>query len=254
MKHRRVLVVVLFLALIFVSAKIASALGLEAAVGVWNQDPSGDVSYKGQSLDVENELKYDSETRLFGRVKIDMPLLFPNIYIMGTPMEFEDNGSKNINFTFGNKTFNGNVPFSSKLQLDHYDIALYYGLPFLKTATAGKFNAEVGLNVRMIDFKADINQPQTNKSESKSLDIWMPMIYIGAQLKPVKTLAVEAEARGIAYSGNHYYDLIGRLKVKPVGPLFIAGGYRYENIKIDESDIKASLKFKGPFIEAGVEF
>ncbi|TAL26730.1 MAG: TIGR04219 family outer membrane beta-barrel protein, partial [Nitrospirae bacterium] len=178
----------------------------------------------------------------------------PNIYLMASPMEFEGNGSKNINFTFGDKTFTNNVPFSSKLQLDHYDIALFYGLPFLKTATAGKLNAEIGLNARMIDFKAEISQPTTNKSESKSLNIWMPMIYVGAQLKPVKRFAVEAEARGIAYSGNHYYDIIGRLKVKPVGPLFIAGGYRYEDIKIDESDIKANLKFRGPFIEAGVEF
>lgn len=254
MNRLRIFAGVLFLALIFVAPQIASAIGLEAAVRVWKQDPSGDISYKGESLSIENELKYDSKTKVFGRVKIDMPLMMPNIYLMATPMKFEADGSKNVDFIFGDETFTGSVPFSSKVQLDHYDICLYYGLPFLKTATLGKLNAEVGLNARIIDFKAEINQPTTGKSESKSLTFPVPMIYVGAQFKPVKLIAVEAEARGIAYGSNHYYDLIGRLKVRPIGTAFIAGGYRYEDIKIDRSNVKANLKFEGPFIEAGVEF
>lgn len=113
---------------------------------------------------------------------------------------------------------------------------------------------EVGLNVRIMDWQAEINQPSTGISESKSLTLPVPMIYLGAQLKPVKYLSLEAEARGIAYSSNHYYDLIGRIKVQPIGPVFIAGGYRYEDVKIDQSDIKANITFKGPFLELGIAF
>jgi outer membrane protein len=245
---------ILGLVVIFFAAPMASAMGLEAAVGVWRPDPSGDIGYKGESLSVENELKYDAESKVFGRVKIDMPLVIPNIYLMATPMKFEGDGSKNINFTLGDKTFAGNTPFSSSLKLDHYDVALYYGIPFLKTATLGMFNVEAGLNARIIDLKVEINQPSTGISESKSLTLLVPMIYLGAQLKPVKYLSLEAEARGIAYSSNHYYDLIGRLKVQPIGPVFIAGGYRYEDVKIDQSDVKAKITFKGPFLELGIVF
>ena len=106
-------------------------------MGIWRQDPSGDIGYKGESLSLDNELKYDTKSKVFGRVKIDMPLVIPNIYLMATPMKFDGDGSKNANFTFGDKTFAGNAPFSSSLKLDHYDVALYYGLPFLKTATLG---------------------------------------------------------------------------------------------------------------------
>lgn len=262
MNRLRIFAGVLFLALIFVVPQIASAIGIEAAVGVWKQDPSGDISYKGltstDTLSVEDELKYDSKTKVFGRVKIDMPLMLPNIYLMATPMKFEADGSKTTNFTFGDKTFDITAPFSSKVQLDHYDICLYYGLPFLKTATLGKLNAEVGLNARIIDFKAEISGRDVATSlqatESKSLTLPVPMIYVGAQFKPVKLIGIEAEVRGIAYGSNHYYDLIGRVKVRPIGPAFIAGGYRYEDIKIDKSNVKANLKFEGPFIEAGVEF
>lgn len=237
----------------------SQALGLEVAAGVWSQGPSGDISYDGNlapgtTLDIEKDLKYDKKTKLFGRIKAELPLFFPNIYIMATPMKFEETGSKNIPFTFGNQTFNANVPFHSKLQLDHYDIAFYYSLPFLKTATMGKLNAELGINARIIDLKAEITQNTLGISESQSFTIPVPMIYAGIQVNPVKFFSVELEGRGIAYSSNHYYDFIGRVKIRPFGPIFVAGGYRIEDIKIDHSDIKASIKFKGPFAEAGVQF
>ena len=247
--------IILFLLSIFLLPEITSAVGLEVAVGGWRQDPSGDIGYKGEKLSVENELKYDSETKIFGRAKIDLPLWLPNIYLMATPMKFEeDEGRKSINFTFGDKTFAANVPFKSSLRADHYDLCLYYGLPFLKMATLGILNVDLGLNGRIINFKAKIDQPTTGIKESKSLTIPVPMAYAGIQIKPVKFIGIEFEGRGIAFSSNHYYDLIGRLKIKPFGPVFVAGGYRHEDVKIDKSDVKASLKFKGPFAEAGIEF
>jgi len=252
----RILVVggILFLSSVFLVPEITSAVGLEVAVGGWRQDPSGDISYKGEKLGLENELKYNSENKIFGRAKIDLPLWFPNIYLMATPIELEDEGTKSINFTFGDKTFTANIPFTSSIQADHYDICLYYGLPFLKKATLGKLNAELGLNGRIIDFNAKIDQTATGIKESKSLTFLVPMVYAGIQIKPVKFIGAEVEARGIAFSSNHYYDFIGRLKIKPFRPVFISGGYRYEDIKIDEKDVKATLKFNGPFVEVGIEF
>ncbi|MCX7793466.1 MAG: TIGR04219 family outer membrane beta-barrel protein [Thermodesulfovibrionales bacterium] len=237
---------------------IAGAIGFEASIGAWNQDPEGYVSYKpvtsADRLDIEQDLNYDKETKVFGRLKIDMPLVIPNIYLMATPSRFDGRGQKDVSFKFGDKTFNANVPFDSEVQLDHYDIALYYGIPGLKTATLGILNIELGLNARIIDFYAEVKQPTTSISASKSATIPVPMVYAGIQVEPVDLLKIEGEFRGIAYSSNHYYDIIGRLKLNPFGPLFIAGGYRYEDVKIDYSDIEAEFKLKGPFLEAGIEF
>lgn len=235
--------------------QIASAIGLEVAVGVWNQDPQGDIAYKGTSLSLEDDMKYGDETRFFGRAKIDMPLIIPNIYLMATPMKFDGTGSKDINFfKFGDKTFTGNVPFTSEVRLDHYDVAFYYGLPFVKTLTAGKLDIEAGLNIRVIDLNVEVQQTSTSMQESKDSTLPIPMVYLGAQINPVEKLSIEAEIRGIAYSSNHYYDLIGRAKYKLFGPAFIAAGYRYEDMKIDEKDIKADIRFSGPFAEVGVKF
>jgi hypothetical protein len=40
----------------------------------------------------------------------------------------------------------------------------------------------------------------------------------------------------------------------PFGPLFMAGGYRYDNRKIDYKDVDVDADIKGPFVEVGFEF
>ncbi len=230
------------------------AISVEGSIGVWNQDPSGYISYKGDQIDVDSNLRYGKKTRPMGRLKIDMPSILPNIYLMATPSRFEAIGQKDTSFTFGGQTYQANVPFYSKTRLDHYDIALYYGIPGLKKLTNGVLSAELGLNVRIMDLYAKVEQSQNNISESKSLTVPIPMLYTGLQIRPVNLLSMEGELRGVAYNSNHYYDLIGRLKVKPVKYVFLAGGYRYQELKIDVSDVKSKVKLKGPFVEAGFEF
>jgi len=251
-------VLAVFTVLLLVTPDRTYALGLEAAAGFWNQAPSGDLKYssdtlgEGTTLDLKDDLNYNSKSRPYLRVKADLPLFLPNIYLMATPMKFEGKGSKNFDFTFGNRRFNASIPFNSELRADHYDVAVYYSVPFLNTATAGSLNVELGLNLRIIDFEAKVSQGTL--SETASYTIPIPMVYAGVQLEPVDLFSIEAELRGVSYSSNSYYDVIGRMKVKPAGPVFIAGGYRYEKIKIDHNDVKASMEFKGPFIEAGVSF
>lgn len=233
---------------------VTFALGIEASIGGWRQDPGGYLSYKGDTLDVDQNLRYGKKDRVFARLKIDMPSIIPNLYFMASPTKFSGEGQKDVNFRFGDRTFTANIPFYSEVKLDHYDLALYYGVPGINTLTKGIFNVELGLNARIFDFSAKLEQQQTGISESKSAKVPIPMVYTGVQIKPVKFLKVEGEFRGIAYGSNRYYDAIGRLKVKPYGPVFVSGGYRYQELKIDYQDIRSKIKLNGPFLEAGLEF
>lgn len=252
---KKLMPIIIFI-IIFTVPTASYALGLEFAVGGWKQSPQGYLSYElvteNDELDLERDCKYDDETRFTGRIKIDMPLFLPNIYLMASPMEFEGTGSKTIDFNFGGEIIKGNVPFYSKLTLDHYDIGLYYGIPFIETITAETINIDIGLNIRIYDFKVEIKQDTTEESESSTLPI--PALYLATQIKPFEKLAIEAEARGISYSGNQLYSLIGRVKVTVFGPVFAAAGYRYDKIKIDEEDVEVDMDFSGPFIEAGFKF
>ena len=245
--------------LLMITPQRSFALGLEIGLGYWQQGPSGSILNSGDvltgtKLDLESDLNYDTENRFFGRIKVELPLFLPNIYVMATPMKFEESGQTTFNINFGDQTIQANIPFESTLKLDHYDIALYYSLPFIRTATLDKLNIELGLNARFIDFEMEIIQQSAGISEKESETVVLPMGYIGIQISPMESFSIEAEGRGVAYSSNHYFDLIVRLKVKPFGPFFISAGYRYQDIDIDESDVEVNIEFKGPFAEAGLSF
>jgi outer membrane protein len=254
MKRIQYYLVCLFILSLVVVPYRAFALGLEAGIGYWKQNPSGTLDYKGvtaaDNLDLKNDMNLESKSRPFVRVKAELPLVLPNIYFMATPMSFEGTGEKNVNFTYGGQTFTGNVPIQSKVKMDHYDLAFYY--TFLDKLTLDTVNLDLGLDVRAISFEGTISQGSL--SASKSLSLYIPMGYVGLRVKPVSAFSIEAEARAVAFGKSHYYDLIGRLKIKPVGPLFIAAGYRSETIKIDTDDVKTDVKFAGPFAEVGVSF
>ncbi|MBF0559751.1 MAG: TIGR04219 family outer membrane beta-barrel protein [Nitrospirae bacterium] len=238
---------------VFMLPQVASSMGLEAAFGIWKQDPSGDIAYKGISLDVKNDLNLGNNTEVFGRLKVETPLYFPNIYFMATPMSFDGTGNKSSNFVFGKQTFIAAAPYTSHLKVDHYDFALYYGLPFVKTATLDLLNIDAGIDFRLVDFNASINQAATGLSESKRLTLPVPMGYLGVQVTPLKRISLEGEVRGVVFGRDQYIDLIGRVKFKILGPAFVGAGYRYEYIKVDESSVNSGLRFGGPFAEIGIE-
>jgi len=257
MKKSLMLISLVFLFAMVMPSQSFSA-GVEFAVGVWEQSPQGQLSFENDfdNLDLEDDLNYDDETRLFARLKIDMPSVIPNIYLMATPMEFDGTGQKDVRFKFGDVEFEADIPFSSELILDHFDVALYYGIPGLELATAGLLNVEIGINVRIYDFEGTIvgDSFGVTVEESESFTAPIPMVYLAAQLRPLKKLAIEAEARGVIFGDDKVYSLIGRLKWKFLKPFFIAGGYRYDKIDIEEDDFTLDIDFSGVFGEAGFVF
>jgi outer membrane protein len=244
---------VIFFAAACLLPSSASAFGLDAAVGGWRQSPEGDIGYKAfdptrDLLDIENDLHYEDQTRVTGRLNIDMPLFIPNLYVMATPMEFEGNGDKT--FKFGNAIVTG--PFQSKTTLDHLDVALYYGIPLLETATLDSLNIDIGINVRIYDLQVQMLAAGVNEQEDITLPL--PMIFLALQIRPLDWLTFEAEGRGTSYKGNLNYSLIGRVRFNVLGPLFMTGGYRYDKIDVDYDDVIVNADFSGPFAEIGVGF
>jgi outer membrane protein len=252
---RRFYFVPLVLLIVLTAAGTGHTFGIEFAAGAWQQSPAGKLGYEALDpndiLDLETDLNYQDETRFFGWIDIDMPIFIPNIYLVATPMEFEGNGSKNFNF--GGVTINGD--FYSKLTLNHLDVALYYGIPLLEKATLETFNIDIGLNVRIFDLEATATETSgSGVSETESFTLPIPMVYLAVQIRPIEAIAIEAEGRGISISGNKAYSLIGRLRWNAVGPLFLAGGYRYDKYDIDEEGVILDADFSGPFGELGLSF
>jgi outer membrane protein len=258
MKRTQMYLVCLFvLAVLVIPYQAFAFFAMDVGVGYWRQTPTGTLDYKPTSaltgnLDLKDDLNLNRESKVFARIRAELPLVLPNVYLMATPMQFKGSGQLTRSISFNGQTFTGGTNIDSKLKLDHYDLALFYPIPALKTATLGKLNIDLGVNARKIDFEGTINQGSA--TASKTLSIYVPMIFAAIQVKPVSAFSIEAEIRGIAYSNSHYYDYIGRLRVNPIPLVFIAAGYRAETIKIDQSDVKADIKLSGPFVEAGLSF
>lgn len=238
----------------------AKAVGLEIAIGGWQQSIGGTLGYHPLDdpdiIDLDSDLNFDDENNLFGRAKIDLPVFFPNIYLVGAPAEFEGTGSKSVAFEFGDVTFNADAQLSSKITVNQYDVGFYYGLPFAKTGSAGMLNVDVGLNVRILDLDANIvgMSGAVRVQESENITVPVPMLYLGLQIMPTDNFMIEAEGRGIAVGDNRLYGLVGRLRYQFAGPVFVAGGYRYDKIDVDEEGVVADIDFAGPFVELGFAF
>ena len=194
--------IILLFCLIFILSipTISFAWGLEFAGGAWYQKPSGNMSFDetthADDLDLEDDLNYDDKWKAFGRLIIDMPFFFPNIYLMYTPMKWDETGSKDVDFKFGDQEFQGGVNFDSELKLNHFDVGLFWGLPFISTATADVLNIDLGLNVRLMDVKAEIDQKDLDLKESVSYTLPLPMLYTGVQIKPFNMSPLNSKAGG----------------------------------------------------------
>lgn len=250
----------IFISLLLLFGTVASsaansfAVGLELAVGGWNQNPDGQFAYESllpqDRVDLERDAGYTDQDRFTGRLNIDLPLL-PSVYFMGTMMEFEGNGAKN--FTFGDAAITGD--FYSKIKFDHYDLALYYGVPLTGLVTLGTVGIDFGLNVRKLDIElAASDQSSPSVSDSTAEIIYLPMGFLALQIEPTEDLAFEFEFRGVSYSDSSYYDVIGRLKLRFAGVAFAAAGWRHEVFDLNEKNIVADVTVSGPFLEAGLQF
>ncbi len=236
----------------------AYGLGVEVAAGAWYQEPKGDLSYKGDKLDLVDEMGFEEEFRGEARAKVDLP--FINFYLGYAQVEFEGTGEKSTNFFFGNTPFLANTQFSSLVSLDQYDLGIYFGVPLLglatKLATLGFAGINIDFGVVLRTIKGEASISQGTREESKSFTGYVPLGYLGLGVAVWK-LKFEAEGMGISYGDNKYYDLVGRVRLNllkpiPLGPaLFVAAGYRYQKLEFDIDDVEGSFELAGPFLEVG---
>lgn len=233
------------------SFALLGLVSVEGAVGGFMPSPSGDFQYgTGSRGDLDSILGFDDEVLPSARLRVELPLIIPNIYLMATPMEFEGNLTES--FKFGDVTFSGSS--ATKLTLNSYDFGLFYEVPFLGLATLGRLGLDLGLNVRMLDMEAEMTDSVSGKTHTESATVPVPLLFVAGQLNLIGGFALEAEIRGLDVGYARIISAIGRVKYNTMGPLFVAAGYRHEEVEVDEDDFDVDLTFAGPFAEVGFSF
>ena len=243
------------------SAFAPSAFALEAgARGMyWWSTISGDVQtttngVSGTVLDVKSDLGMKDENVFNGEVFLKVgrftfrvaytPLKFTGSSVLSTPVEFDGN------------TFPAGTPVSSKLEAKMADGDVQWDLlnPDLGVVS---MNLGVFLRLKYVDGSVEISSDNSSLPISAKQDYRLPIPEVGlaAGVGFLKDI-VRADARvsGMAYSGNHLYEGDTFLSVIPFPFLRLQGGYRFIDLKADESDLKATLKIKGPYAGIQVAF
>ena len=234
------------------TAASADLIRVEGAVGVWQSDPSGTISYANNSFDLANAAGLESTQNMYVWVYLKHPIpIIPNLRLEYADPSF-DGTVTSIEWDGNNYT---NV--SNSLSLTQYDAALYYNI----LDNLFWMTVDLGLDVKFIDGSYSIAADAGGLSPAveQELQLAMPLLYARGRVQiPVTNIGVEVLARGMSYGGSEIIDAEIKLDYTmdfvPVVQPGLELGYRYQQLKLDSSDIGVDANLDTSFsgVYAGI--
>lgn len=252
---RRFALIPATVAFLAIAAPALALPGLEAGVRgyYWFPDLSGKMQtfvsgVTGTKLDLENDLGVESENlpageafARFGRIHLRLGY---------TPLNFD--GSRTTGpIVFGTRTFGaGTIASSLDVKMLDGDLQVDLLRPDLVAASVN-----LGLVVKVKYVDGSVELASAGVRETRDFKAPVPMVGLAAGVGILKdVLRADARLTGMAYSGNHIYEGDVFASFVPFPFVRIQGGYRAVDIKVDEDDIVAELKLKGPYVGAQLSF
>ncbi len=227
---------------------LSDVIGGEINLGYYNHIPNGSAQYKGDVLKLEDGLKFENEGDIFIKAYIEHPLpIIPNIKIGYTNFKHSGAGTVSDGFTFGDKIFSPNVDIKTNLDLEMYDLTLYYEL------LDNWLNFDVGVNLKYID--GVLNVKGTNLvtkqliDESTDFQVPIPMLYGKVRLDvPATDLSFQVEGNYVTYDGHTLYDAEAGVRYTFVLGLGLEAGYKTIKLKLNDIDgLSMDADFSGAY-------
>lgn len=205
----------------------------------------------GTDIDVKNDLGVENKNFPGGEAFVRIGSWTLRVGYM--QVKFSGDKVLNRTINFNGSTFTAGSRVESHLDTKMYDGEIQYDL-LRPDVVAVAFNLGLILKVKGVDGTVDLSNASAGKV-SKDFSAPIPMIGAAAGVGVLNNM-VRADARvtGIAYGGNHFYDGDGYVSVIPFPFLRLQGGYRYMDLKVDESEIVAGFKLKGPYAGLQLSF
>jgi len=232
----------------------ADTPGTRIGANYWNLDVNGTVRYQStdpaDNIDVNDDLGYgdDALTSVYAIFEHPAPLI-PNARVTGTRIDTDASGKLGRNFTWGNVDFTIDEDVTSAVQLDQFDLALYWRL------LDNTLNLDAGLDIRYLELDATITGAVSGTDTATATAV-LPMLYAGAGIDlPLTGLGVSADGAFIGYSGNTLYDFTVRASYDSNWPIGIEAGYRIMKLDLDDfDDYYADIRFEGPYAGLNLQF
>ena len=236
------------------SASTASGFEVGARGAYWFPDLTGSAQTNGPGdtrFDFKDTLGVNDENIPFGEAF----LRFGNTTFRVGYTQFKFDGDKELTQTvvFDGVTYSATDNVISSLDMKMVDGEVQFDFLRPGVGIAG-FNIGLILKVKYVDGKVELRSVSQG-STFKDFKAPIPMLGAAAGVGFLKDMVrVDARASGIAYSGNHLYDVDAYASFAPLPFVRIQGGYRHIDLKIDEDDTLASFKLSGPYLGAQLSF
>jgi outer membrane protein len=251
-------ILVLTAALILMAAVPSHAVpGFEAgARGMyWFPDLSGTVKTTdpvigGTEFNIKDDVGIGDENFPSGEVFLRLSRV--TFRVGYTPVEFDGNRQLSREIRFGDQIFSVNDNVVSHLDLKMIDGEVQFDL-LRPDVAAVSFNLGLIAKVKYVDGNVELRN--STNTEIRDFKAPIPMVGLAAGVGFLKNM-VRADARvtGITYSGDRLFEGDVYASFSPLPFISIQGGYRLIDLKIDEDDILAKIKLKGPYLGVQLSF
>ncbi len=225
----------------------------------WFPDFKGDLrvglgSIRGTELDIERDLDLDLDKDIpIGRVTwYTGPK--SRIFFEYRRAQADGEVTTTTPITFKDATFDVNARLASELEIDFYRLGWVW--QFISLAD-GKFELGTQLEARYVDASATLEGQIGGQSASRTEDIAAPLPLIGLALDwyPIDELDIFASAVGIPeIEGASYLSAEAGVKFVPIRNLSISGGWRHEEVKVEDDEDFVDVQFTGPFAAVSLRF
>jgi len=228
-----------------------SALGDELFMGKLGYQllsPSGTLAGNsgsvGTKVDLDKDLNLDNSNNLTAEIALQWG--DARLSLNYLPIEFSGTGTLTANGFFNGQPFSQSETVKSKLSINLYDIGLTYFLINLDDLPT-RFQFGLELAVKVADAEITFKDSDAGISETQSATVPIPTVGARARVALSDYLGVLGRVGYMEYDGNHFTDAEGQVEFSPIPAIGIYAGYRYFDLKIDESDLFVDTEFSGPF-------
>ncbi|MCC5826964.1 TIGR04219 family outer membrane beta-barrel protein [Alkalimonas sp.] len=243
--------VFLALPLLLSTAAQADFLAVKVQLDSWQASADGAFGQTGSSL----PQNFSSKNQLSLGLTLEHPIpLLPNLAVRYQSLKHVGRVELAQTFALAGQSFPIGSQLSSKLDLSHLDLVLYYEL-----LDNNLFELDFGAMVKRIDGTAEVSSQAALRSE-QSVKGSIPMLYAATRLNLVGTSwQFFAQASGVTPGRHQAHDVSAGFAFQFIDTMMMDGalrlGYRDSKLELDNlQGLSSTMDYSGVFLGLELSF
>lgn len=212
---------------------------------------AGSASGIDRKIDVKRELDLDDSDSLTGEVSLQWGRTRLSLNYL--PISFSGTGTLKASGSFNGQDFIADEEVKSDLDIALYDVGFAYYLVNLDDLPV-RFQLGPEFSVKIADTEAMFRTFDSNINETASALVPIPTVGVRGRIGLADFFGISGRVGYMEVDSNYFLDAEAQLEFSPIPLVGLYAGYRYFDLKIDDSDIYVETDFSGPFAGMLVRF